>query len=190
MEHMRSPEYERLEWSVREARAEDAKEIAQLQSQLWQETYMRPGQDERNEYIFAESMGYLEHDRIQSRTSLIEEANKDQSTQSYFILEGPRGQIVGMLYGVHTAEKQEIAALFVDRVYQGEGGGKGLIDAFLYRCDETRPVELGVVDDNLNAQGFYERLGFEPAPNSLRKFDDYMNEIVMVRPGKNPNQTI
>lgn len=181
---MGSPEYEKLVWSVREAQVEDAKEMAQLQSRLWQETYMRPGQDERNECVFAEATGYLEQERVQKRASIIEETNADSSMQSYLVLEGPHGQIVGMLYGIHTADKQEIIALYIDRIYQRQGGGKGLVDAFLERCDSTRPVEVGVIDDNLDAQEFYKNVGFEVVLSSLHKFNEYMNEIVMMRSGE------
>lgn len=72
--------------------------------------------------------------------------------------------------------------IYVDRIYQREGGGTGLVNAFLERCDTTRPVEVGVIDDNLDAQEFYRNMGFEIVSNSLHKFNEYMHEIVMVRP--------
>jgi hypothetical protein len=123
-ELQKSAEYDKLSWSVRQARPDDAKSLAQLQSQLWQETYMRPGQDERNEYIFKEAMGYLEPDRIKEREEIIQEAREENSGQSYFVLEAADGEIVGMLYGVHTTEHQELVALYVSAIYQGNKGGR------------------------------------------------------------------
>jgi hypothetical protein len=57
---------------------------------------------------------------------------------------------------------------------------------FLKQCDKTRPIYVGVVDDNTKAQAFYanKQLGFEIIEGAERQFNDYMKEAIMVKSPK------
>lgn len=75
--------------------------------------------------------------------------------------------------------------LLVDRVHQGRGIGRALIDLVIDWAArfEPRPevVVLGVVPGNIVARGLYERMGFEPT-GEVRQGEAVMERALAPHP--------
>jgi GNAT superfamily N-acetyltransferase len=90
-------------------------------------------------------------------------------THAIFVAEDEREQVIGLLTISqrwtlwHTGPCALIEELVVDEGVRGQGVGRALIQAAIdwakaQRCSE---VEVSTEADNLKAQAFYRRLGFE-----------------------------
>lgn len=88
--------------------------------------------------------------------------------------EGPAG------YGVLNIDEARIDAVFVEPSYAGEGLGSSLVRQLETRAQMVGLAELTVVS-SLNAQPFYESLGYEPYEDRTRTIDDTDLEFVAVR---------
>lgn len=76
--------------------------------------------------------------------------------------------MVNLLYTVSTALGQKVALLedmIVDPKQRGSGVGSQLLEAAVVHCRETGcgRITLLTDHDNLDAQRFYQRQGFEPS---------------------------
>ncbi len=173
------------EWYIENADPSDAFEIAKMQVQSMRDTYLCKGNDARNALWKAYTNAYLNDERVELREQLILRALDNTVKEVYLSAKTSTEEIVGMLYGYQTAERQELAVLYTDSNYRQRGLGKALIEEFIKWSDPARPIELGVISDNENAKGFYKHMGFEEVPNSEHDFAgiEGETEITMVRKG-------
>jgi GNAT superfamily N-acetyltransferase len=88
--------------------------------------------------------------------------------------DGPAG------YGVLNIDEARIDAVFVAPEHAGEGLGSSLVRQLETRARMLGLEELTVVS-SLNAQKFYESLGYEPAEDRTRTIDGTDLEFVAVR---------
>jgi putative acetyltransferase len=88
--------------------------------------------------------------------------------------DGPAG------YGVLNVDEARIDAVFVDPEHAGEGLGSSLVGQLETRGQMMGLSELTVVS-SLNAQPFYESLGYEVFESRTRSIDDTDLEFVAVR---------
>lgn len=74
-----------------------------------------------------------------------------------------------MIWNCHTPDLWELKELYVDPFFQGEGIGTALIKNFMATAQSHHVKEayLMVLEENLSAQTFYQRLGF--LPSGIRK---------------------
>lgn len=174
---------ENRDWRVEPAAPEDAEAIAAVQAKSFRDTYKK-ADPELNARIDEYADKFLEEERIQLRIQLILRAlvNGDEGLYLSAIA---NDEVVGMLYGFKTDERQEIGALYTDKDYRGQGLGRALVERFIAWSDDSRPVSLGVIADNLKAQGFYRHLGFVDVPDSEHDFPgiEGLKEIRMERKG-------
>lgn len=82
-------------------------------------------------------------------------------------------------YGVLNIDEARIDAVFVKPGYAGQGLGSSLVSQL-----ETRARMMGLdkltVISSLNAEPFYESLGYEPYDDRIRTIDDTNLEFVAV----------
>jgi putative acetyltransferase len=88
--------------------------------------------------------------------------------------DGPAG------YGVLNTDEARIDAVFVAPEHAREGLGSSLVGQLETRGQMMGLSELTVVS-SLNAQAFYESLGYEPFESRTRSIDDTDLEFVTVR---------
>ncbi len=88
--------------------------------------------------------------------------------------DGPAG------YGVLNIDDARVDAVFVDPEHVREGLGSSLVGQLETRSQMMGLSELTVVS-SLNAQPFYESLGYEPFDSRTRSFGDTDLEFVAVR---------
>jgi GNAT superfamily N-acetyltransferase len=164
---------------VRQARAEDAKAMARIHVQSWQEAYRglmadeildRPGFVERRERFWTAALG-------------------DERYSANRVAVAERG---GELVGIASAGPAEDAdarwpaqlyVLYVLAADHGTGAGSGLLAAVI--GDDH--AGLWVADPNPRAQAFYRKHGFRPDGARKHDRDLGIDEIRMVRHGAEPH---
>jgi GNAT superfamily N-acetyltransferase len=90
-------------------------------------------------------------------------------THAIFVAEDEREQVIGLLTISqrwtlwHTGPCALIEELVVDEGVRGQGVGRALIQAAIgwARAQGCSEVEVSTEADNLKAQAFYQRLGFD-----------------------------
>lgn len=83
-------------------------------------------------------------------------------------------------YGVLNIDEARVDAVFVDPEHSRKGLGSSLVSQLETRGQMMGLSELTVVS-SLNAQPFYESLGYEPFESRTRTIDDTDLEFVAVR---------
>lgn len=73
--------------------------------------------------------------------------------------------VIGYCQGAAAGEEAEVFTLYVVRSAQGRGVGRALLTATarVFRAREAKALRLWVLEGNRGAQGFYTRLGGQPA---------------------------
>lgn len=171
-------------WSFAEADPDDARDIADMQARSMMGAYFSSTDTERNKRLVAYVNEFITTERITLRKEFIKSAAASDN-ELYLAAKTTQQQIVGMLYGHKNEERQEIWALYTDQDYRRRGLGRALIERFIDWSDPQRPIQLGVLVDNLNAQAFYSELGFAKTDDPEHDFKpiEGMKEITMVRKG-------
>ena len=65
-----------------------------------------------------------------------------------------------------------LEAIYVDETFRGQGVGKLLLESFENWAKEKYEdfvIEITYINNNENAQKFYESLGYKPVKTTLRK---------------------
>jgi ribosomal protein S18 acetylase RimI-like enzyme len=173
------------EWSVGEDDPNDALEIATMQAKSMRDAYLRSDGDSRNELWRRFTDAYTTDERVELRAQLILRALANDNEELYLTSKTSDEKVVGMLYGYRAEGRQEIIALYTDSAYRRQGMGRALIEHFIKWSDQTEPIELGVLSDNIAAIQFYESVGFDVAPGSHHAFEliEGETEITMIRKG-------
>jgi GNAT superfamily N-acetyltransferase len=159
--------------TVRPARVEDAKAMARIHVQSWQETYRgliadeildRPGFTERRERFWAAALGDERY--AANRVAVAERGGEPVGIAMAGPAEDPDAHWPVQLF-----------VLYVLAADHGTGAGHGLLAAVI-RGDHAA---LWVADPNPRAQAFYRKHGFWA--DGARKHDCDLNldEIRMVR---------
>jgi GNAT superfamily N-acetyltransferase len=159
--------------AVRQARAEDAKAMARIHVQSWQETYRglmadeildRPGFVELRERFWANALG---DERYSANRVAVAERG---------------GETVGIAMAGPAEDPDahwpvQLFVLYVLAADHGTGAGGGLLAAVI----GNDHAALWVADPNPRAQAFYRKHGFEP--DGAKKYDSALDidEIRMVR---------
>ncbi len=165
--------------TVRQARAEDAKAIARIHVQSWQETYRglvadeilyRPDFADRRERFWANALG---DERYSANRVAVAERN---------------GEPVGIAMAGPAEDPDahwpvQLHVLYVLAADHGSGAGGGLLAAVI---GDDR-AGLWVADPNPRAQAFYRKHGFQPDGTRQHDRDLDINEIRMVRHVADPH---
>lgn len=142
-------------YSVRVAKAADAKKIARVQVPRWQITY-RP-----------QIRGTLPNARSVKGREAFWHQRLEQGMGSVFVIE--RDEVVGFCDLVPSRDRDaavktvgEIAALYVVSDHWRSGAGKTLLYAVLAEARKRgyKAIALWALASNSNAMRFYESLGF------------------------------
>ena len=159
--------------TVRQARVDDAKAMARIHVQSWQETYRglmadeildRPGFVERRERFWASALG---DERYSANRVAIAERDGE-----------PVG--IAMAGPAEDADAHwpvQLHVLYVLAADHGAGAGHSLITAVTGNDDAA----LWVADPNPRAQAFYRKHGFRPDGTRKHDPDLHLDEIRMVR---------
>lgn len=162
---------------------EDAPAIAELHAESFKAAYLGENQ-ERNEKVLAEAAQFVTTSRILQRMELIQDSLVNSDEEFYHIATDENAVPIGLIYGFKTDTVQELSALYVATPYFGTGIAQDLVSVFIEWCDQTRPIELGVADDNFRAQRFYQKMGFLATNEPRESFYDFLHEIGMVLPAR------
>jgi GNAT superfamily N-acetyltransferase len=159
--------------TVRQARAEDAKAMARIHVQSWQEAYRglmadeildRPGFVERRERFWTAELG---DERYSANRVAVAERG---------------GELVGIALAGPAEDPDahwpvQLGVLYVLAAEHGTGAGGGLLAAVI----GDGPAGLWVADPNPRAQAFYRKHGFRPDGTRKHDRDLGIDEIRMVR---------
>lgn len=124
------------------------------------------------------------------RQQLLAELNNQHSR--FYLLRSGNQAVVGYLKVNDTpaqsdlklAESMEIERIYLRQNHKGKGLGKLLLQKALQLAVEMdkSAVWLGVWEKNLEAIGFYSRMGFEKTgEHSFRLGDELQNDFIMTR---------
>lgn len=139
---------------IREASKADAPSIARLHAESWRIAYRGTLSD-----------AYLDGDVVAERTFVWEERFRNPAATQYVAVAEIDGVMVGFAcaYGADDAEWGSLLEnLHVSHKHQRRGIGAQLMVHVASWCSRTHPdtgMYLWVLESNLPAQGFYQRLG-------------------------------
>jgi GNAT superfamily N-acetyltransferase len=140
---------------IREARPEDAKQIARVMVDTWRTTYRGIVADS-----FLQSMCY-----VQRETRWLELLRGTDGMRFTYVADDVNGSIVGYISGgrERTGDRDfsgELYAIYIDPSYQGRGLGRLLVAALAERLLSAGLSEMlvWVIAAN-SSRHFYERLG-------------------------------
>ncbi|MFJ4210036.1 GNAT family N-acetyltransferase [Paenarthrobacter sp. NPDC089675] len=141
-----------MDFSIRAATVEDAREMAIMHVQAWRESYGHLLPPE----FFAKQESALP-DRVERYRTSIAEGHKR------ILAHDPDGKLVGIAAAGEGRDEDspcelELFMLYTLRHVHGRGVGQALVDELL----GDGPAYLWVLDDNPRAQAFYRRNGFVP----------------------------
>lgn len=156
--------------------------MAEMQRKIWIETYCKGNNIATDKEMLSYAISMTDDpERVAERARLIEAS--DHSDSTYYHIVRASGQPIGMVYGYKNDAHQELFALYVAKEFHRKGVATQLTTDLFRWFDPQRPVELGVVEDNIEAQQFYETLGFNPIPDSRVAFQgsEHVHEIRMIR---------
>ena len=138
----------------REASVADAMEIARLHAESWRATYRGVYRDE-----------YLDNDVLQDRID-VWSARFSVPPENQFVVVAEEGGHVTGFACVHGCEDKHWGSLLDNiHVHPGQhrrGTGSGLVNEVVKWCRARFPgcgLYLWVLEQNVNAQRFYQRLG-------------------------------
>ena len=131
--------------------------IARLHAQSWQQHYRGSFSDH-----------YLDHEVIADRQTVWKERLKSPPSNQYAVLAREGEQLLGFVC-VYLNEDPKWGAfldnIHVDQKFAGKGIGKILMQkaaAAVLEQSESKAMYLWVLEDNIAARRFYERLGGAP----------------------------
>lgn len=156
---------------------EDVEEATEMRLQSWLETYpndevgvSKEWVEERNQAQRSESKNAARRDRLADPNA------------AGWVARDRQGKIIGVT-NPFTDENgvQHVGSLYVDSHFHGGGVGGALMQRIVDYFDDTKPIELHVVEYNERAKAFYRKWGFVEVENSRSLFDDKIPEVKMVR---------
>lgn len=170
-------------WMIKAPTPEDATALAHMHAESFKAAYLSEDAV-RNAKVLAQAAQFITLERIQARMELLQRSLTHTDEEFYSIATDAATVPIGLIYGYTTDEAQDLSALYVDPSYFGTGLAQELTKAFIDWCDKERPIELGVVEDNLRAQKFYYKMGFRAVTQPHESHYDYLHEIKMILPVK------
>jgi RimJ/RimL family protein N-acetyltransferase len=166
---------------IRPGTPEQAAGFAHMHAESFKAAYLS-GNEARNAEVLAEAARFVTPDRIRTRMELMQRSLANAKTEFFYTASDETGTPAGLIYGYKTDDIQELAALYVAAPYFGTGVAQDLTTAFVGWCDPGRRIELGVVEDNIRAQKFYRKMGFQAVNEPYNSHFAYLPEIKMVLP--------
>lgn len=106
----------------------------------------------------------------------------EDSEHNFLYVAKDGDKVVGMGCSTKNEDNQRLEALYVDKEYRSTGVAQALTDQILSHLDLTKPIKLETVAYNDRAIHFYEKYGFETAPDSEHMYKN-MPSIRMIRAG-------
>ena len=139
--------------AFRSSRVSDAKTLGRTHVQAWQETYRGKISDDYLDWL---------------KPEIAEQIFSHRAPANVFVAED-EGEIVGFAVVGHGGEEDmpprtgELCGLYVLRSHQKKGIGKELFEMAEKRLSSLgyKRMLLWVLDTNLDAQAFYERMGMK-----------------------------
>jgi ribosomal protein S18 acetylase RimI-like enzyme len=144
-------------YEVRRARIDDARGIAEVHVRSWQAAYRGLIDEAFLAKLSVEKRQAMWEECLKREPPIIFVAEEDSSVIGFCTL-GPTRDRAG-----ESASVAEIMALYVQPEYWSMGVGAALWTQVLDRvtADGFDSIVLWVLDTNLRARTFYERIGFE-----------------------------
>ncbi len=145
---------ENQQYSIREATAEDADRIADIQYESWLETYPDPEIG-----ITVEDVKRKQGDIAVKRRKWKKSLEQKEENRKTFVIRN-ENQIVGFCVASKGDHQNEIHALYLDPKEKGKGAGAEVFAYALVWLGDKEPAKLSVAEHNKKAIQFYERFGF------------------------------
>lgn len=146
-------------WIIRETRDSDAQALIALLFVSWLDTYVNTDIGVTREFIIAKNLPHLEYTWLRDKWDY--GTFKNTADNIHFVAVDERGSLLGFLHACRDKETQYLGGLYVCKEMKGSGLAQELAAKFLEWEDRTRPSQLGVVEYNTRAIGFYEKMGFK-----------------------------
>ncbi len=165
---------------IRECTAADVHELRRIAIETFDETFRPLNSPETMDAYLAEAF---------DGEKLLRELSCPESSFHFLYLDG---ELAGYLKtNVAPAQSDrndpsslEIERIYVRRTHKGKGLGKALIEHAMKRAAELAKssVWLGVWEKNIDALGFYRRMGFVASGrHSFRMGSDIQSDLIMTR---------
>jgi GNAT superfamily N-acetyltransferase len=160
---------------VRTARVEDARQMAQVQAQSWQETYRGLMTD-----AVLDDPDFVPH-RERFWVAVLSDQRYAQNRAAVVLYDN---RLVGIAMAgppldADAAWATQLYVLYVVAEHHGTGAGAALLNAVV-RLEHD--ASLWVADPNPRAQAFYRKHGFKP--DGTTQLEDGVREIRMLRPAR------
>jgi GNAT superfamily N-acetyltransferase len=143
--------------TITPATSDDASGIEEVRYQAWLITY--PNSEH---HITVKDIEY----RFRNRHSIEETKTRQERLAhprpgEHWLVAKEGVLAVGFCLIINNAEKNELGALFVSPAYQGKGIGTALWQEGRKYLDSHRDIDVWTPVYNVNAIGFYRKLGFK-----------------------------
>ena len=161
--------------TIREATLEDVYAIRKFHARSWLGTYPNDSSGVPEEWVYERWQNWDSAEKLQEIREIIKESLADDD--HLYRIATVRDRAVALSHAPQGAHSQELAALYVDKEYQGSGLAQELGDLANDFWDLTLPVEFTVVNYNERAKRFYEHQGFRKVPGSEYIHADTMPSI-------------
>lgn len=139
-----------------------------------------------------DSFGTTYEEEIQKSTYKFDEYLQQESHQNFLTGAFINTDCIGICgfiseQGERTYHRGHLVQIYVLQEYQGKGIGKELISRTIKEAFDTLKIEqilLGVITNNSQANGVYEKLGFEEygmIKEFLKLEDRYLDKRLMIK---------
>jgi ribosomal protein S18 acetylase RimI-like enzyme len=162
---------------------DDANDIVNIQKVVWLDTFPNPefGITKKDIEEKLEEMADGGVERLKKHIQ-----NADEDGAHFWVAKSDNG-VIGFIRAERHKDRNRIRALNILPQYQKNGIGKKLMQKALSWLGDEKDVALNVVSYNINAIGFYEKLGFVkgfPTYSGVTKLPSgkVLPEIEMVKP--------
>ena len=163
---------------IRDAKPEDAQDIAAIQKAGWLATYVNTEKGITKEDIITKDF------ESQERIARWEEGIKNPEGRRMFIVKKD-GKVVGFCTAGKETNINRLLSLYVLPEVHGHGLGSRLMQEALQWLGDEKDIVLDVVSYNQNAINFYEKHGFRKTDKHLEPFafenGKVLPEIEMIR---------
>jgi ribosomal protein S18 acetylase RimI-like enzyme len=140
---------------IRKALPDDAEGMLRVQQITWLATYPNKDEGITKEDVKAK-LDEMAFGAIERRRKHI----KEENSSMFYLIAAIHNQIIGMLMGTKSDNKNKLAALYIIPEYQGMGIGSQLMGKVLGWFDSDKKTVLEVAAYNSKAIAFYRKFGF------------------------------
>lgn len=146
-------------WTIREAKRSDAQGIFMVIFVGWFDTYVNDDLGVTREFILSKKLYQLEYEFYRDKLKYDFLENTDNNL--HYVAEDENGVIIGHLHASRDKEAgQHLQGLYVYKEMHGTGLAQELAAKFEEWEDDAQDSLIHVVEYNLRAIRFYEKLGF------------------------------